>query len=130
MSLRGLATLLLLGGIVYALLSGNWGIGAIAFGLGAVMLGLDQLRVARGVLRGVGFRGGLGEVRGQGDGGPAHIAKFLEAERRTLPSRIFRQEYMCSFEENEDAVFGEAEVWRAFTDEILPLEIPGGLSDR
>ena len=46
MPLRGLATLLLLGGIVYALLSGNWGIGAIAFGLGAVVLGLDRLRVA------------------------------------------------------------------------------------
>jgi hypothetical protein len=44
--LRGLAALLLLGGIVYAILSGNWGIGAIAFGLGAVVLGLDRLRVA------------------------------------------------------------------------------------
>lgn len=48
MLLRGLAALLLLGGIVYAMLSGNWGIGAIAFGLGAVVLGLDRLRVARG----------------------------------------------------------------------------------
>lgn len=48
MPLRGLAALLLLGGIVYALLSGNWGIGAIAFGLGAVVLGVDRLRVARG----------------------------------------------------------------------------------
>jgi hypothetical protein len=48
MPLRGLSALLLLGGIVYALLSGNWGIGAIAFGLGAVVLGLDRLRVARG----------------------------------------------------------------------------------
>ncbi len=47
MPLRGLAALLLLGGIVYALLSGNWGIGAIAFGLGAVVLGLDRLRVAQ-----------------------------------------------------------------------------------
>ena len=47
MPLRGVATLLLLGGIVYALLSGNWGIGAIAFGLGAVVLGLDSLRVAQ-----------------------------------------------------------------------------------
>jgi hypothetical protein len=41
MPLRGLAALLLLGGIVYALLSGNWGIGAIAF-----VLGLNQLRAA------------------------------------------------------------------------------------
>ena len=46
-SLRVLAALLL-GGMVYALLSGNWGIGAIAFGLGAVVLGLERLRVARG----------------------------------------------------------------------------------
>ena len=44
MPLRGLSALLFLGGIVYALLSGNWGIGAIAFGLGVVMLGLDRLR--------------------------------------------------------------------------------------
>jgi hypothetical protein len=46
--LRGLAALLFLGGIVYALVSGNWGIGAIVFGLGAMVLGLDRLRVARG----------------------------------------------------------------------------------
>jgi len=30
--------------MVYALLSGNWGVGAIAFGLGAAVLGLDRLR--------------------------------------------------------------------------------------
>ena len=47
MALRGLATLLFFGGIVYALLSGNWGIGAIVFSLGAVLLGSDQLRVAQ-----------------------------------------------------------------------------------
>ena len=47
MPLRGLAALLLLGGMVYALVSGNWGIGAIAFGLGAAVLGLDRLRVPR-----------------------------------------------------------------------------------
>jgi hypothetical protein len=45
--LRGLAALLLLGGMVYALLSGNWGIGAIAFGLGAAVLGLDRLHGTR-----------------------------------------------------------------------------------
>ncbi len=45
--LRGLAALLFLGGIVYAMLSGNWGIGAIAFGLGAVVLGLDRIRMAQ-----------------------------------------------------------------------------------
>jgi uncharacterized membrane protein len=47
MALRGLAALLFLGGILYALLSGNWGIGAIVFGLGAVVLGSDRLRVAQ-----------------------------------------------------------------------------------
>jgi hypothetical protein len=47
-ALRGLAALLFLGGIVYALVSGNWGIGAIVFGPGAVVLGLERLRVARG----------------------------------------------------------------------------------
>jgi hypothetical protein len=47
MPLRVLAALLFLGGIVYALLSGNWGIGAIVFSLGAVVLGSDRLRVAQ-----------------------------------------------------------------------------------
>ena len=48
MPLMVLAALLLLGGMVYALVSGNWRIGAIAFGLGAALLGFDRLRVARG----------------------------------------------------------------------------------
>ncbi len=47
MRLRGLAALLLLGGMVYALVSGNWGIWAIAFGLGAAVLGPDRLRGTR-----------------------------------------------------------------------------------
>jgi uncharacterized membrane protein len=47
MLVRGLAALLFLGGLVYALVSGNWGIGAIVFSLGATVLGLDQLRVAQ-----------------------------------------------------------------------------------
>jgi uncharacterized membrane protein len=47
MALRGLAALLFLGGIVYALLSGNWGIGAIVFSLGALLLGSDQVRLAQ-----------------------------------------------------------------------------------
>ena len=47
MLLRGLAALLFLGGLVYALVSGNWEIGAIVFSLGVTVLGLDQLRVAQ-----------------------------------------------------------------------------------
>jgi hypothetical protein len=45
--LRGLTALLFLGGIVYAMLSGNWGVGVITFSLGVVVLGLDRLRVAQ-----------------------------------------------------------------------------------
>ena len=48
MPLRSLAALLYLGGLTYAILSGNWGVGAIALGLGAAVLGLDRLRAARG----------------------------------------------------------------------------------
>jgi uncharacterized membrane protein len=44
MLLRVLAALLFVGGLVYALVSGNWGIGAIVFSLGVTVLGLDQLR--------------------------------------------------------------------------------------
>jgi uncharacterized membrane protein len=47
MLLRGLAALLFLSGLVYALVSGNWGIGAIVFSLGVTVLGLNQLRVAQ-----------------------------------------------------------------------------------
>ena len=47
MLLRGAAALLLLGGIVYATLSGDWGIGALVFSLGVVLLGLDGLSVAQ-----------------------------------------------------------------------------------
>ncbi|HVF00265.1 MAG TPA: hypothetical protein VNA27_02860 [Rubrobacteraceae bacterium] len=47
MPLKGLAALLFFGGLVYAMLSGNWGIGAIVFSLGAVVLGSDQLRMAQ-----------------------------------------------------------------------------------
>jgi uncharacterized membrane protein len=46
MLLSELGALLFLGGLVYALVSGNWGIGAIVFSLGVTVLGLDQLRVA------------------------------------------------------------------------------------
>jgi hypothetical protein len=46
---------------------------------------------------------------------------FLEEERRSLPARIFRQEYECSFEDVEDQVFGYEEVVGAITDEISPL---------
>jgi len=76
--LRALAALLFLGGIVYALVSGNLGIGAITFGLGAVVLGLDRLRVARSAR--AGHQVGAHAVRRVRDGGRPD----LDSDRRGL----------------------------------------------
>ena len=46
---------------------------------------------------------------------------FLEEERKSLPARIFRQEYDCSFEDVEDQVFAYELVEQAITEEISPL---------
>jgi hypothetical protein len=46
---------------------------------------------------------------------------FLEEERRALPSRIYRQEYECSFEDVDDAVFAFEDVEAAITEELSPL---------
>jgi hypothetical protein len=47
--------------------------------------------------------------------------EFLEEERATLPSWVYRQEYECSFEETEDQVFTTEMVERAVTSEVKPL---------
>jgi len=52
---------------------------------------------------------------------PRISASFLEEERAALPSWIYRQEYECSFEETEDAVFTTDLIDRAVTDEVQPL---------
>jgi hypothetical protein len=52
---------------------------------------------------------------------PRISAEFLAEERVALPARVYRQEYLCSFEEIEDQVFGYEEIERAMTDEIRPL---------
>jgi len=52
---------------------------------------------------------------------PRIPAGFLEEERRTLPRRVFRQEYECSFEETEDSVFSHEDVQAAISDEVTPL---------
>jgi len=52
---------------------------------------------------------------------PRIPAAFLEEEKRTLPARIYRQEYECSFEETEDQVFSHELVSAAITDEVTPL---------
>jgi hypothetical protein len=46
---------------------------------------------------------------------------FLEEERRALPRRIYRQEYECSFEDTEDAVFAYEDVQAAISSEVTPL---------
>jgi len=47
--------------------------------------------------------------------------EFLDEERRSLPARVFRQEYECSFEETDDAVFAYEDIERAVSDEVEPL---------
>jgi terminase large subunit-like protein len=51
---------------------------------------------------------------------------FLEEERASLPSFIFRQEYECPFEETDDQVFTTDMIDRALTDEVQPLFGTGG----
>ncbi|MDX2152221.1 MAG: terminase family protein [Bryobacteraceae bacterium] len=49
-------------------------------------------------------------------------AAFLERQKRDLPDRKFRQEYMCEFLEPEGAVFTEAMLANLFTDAVKPLD--------
>ena len=46
---------------------------------------------------------------------------FLAEERRSLPDWVFRQEYLCSFEETEDAVFTTEMVDGAVSRDVKPL---------
>jgi hypothetical protein len=46
---------------------------------------------------------------------------FLEEERASLPRRIYRQEYECSFEETEDQVFSFEDVAGAMSEDVTPL---------
>ena len=57
---------------------------------------------------------------------PRIPAEFLEEERQTLPSWVYRQEYECSFEETEDQVFTTEMVERAVTSEVTALFGAGG----
>lgn len=52
---------------------------------------------------------------------PRITSEFLEEERRSLPARVFRQEYLCSFEDVEDQVFSYEDVQAAMTGEVVPL---------
>jgi hypothetical protein len=46
---------------------------------------------------------------------------FLEEERRSLPRRVFDQEYRCVFTETEDAVFSVEDVAGALDPGVTPL---------
>src|SRR5215210_3316286 len=46
---------------------------------------------------------------------------FLAEERRSLPDWIYRQEYLCSFEETEDTVFTTEMVDAAVSADVTPL---------
>jgi hypothetical protein len=52
---------------------------------------------------------------------PRISPEFLEEERASLPSWVYRQEYECSFEETSDQVFTTDMVERAVTSEVKPL---------
>ena len=46
---------------------------------------------------------------------------FIEEERRSLPTRVFKQEYCCSFEDVEDQVFAYELIEQAITSDVAPL---------
>jgi hypothetical protein len=52
---------------------------------------------------------------------PRISREFLEEERRALPARVYRQEYECSFEEVDDAVFAYDLIEEAITEDVAPL---------
>jgi hypothetical protein len=52
---------------------------------------------------------------------PRITSTFLEEEWRSLPSRVYRQEYECSFEETEASVFSYELVEQAITPDVAPL---------
>jgi hypothetical protein len=52
---------------------------------------------------------------------PRISREFLREERLSLPERVYRQEYLCSFEETEDQVFSHEDIEAAISPEVTPL---------
>ncbi len=52
---------------------------------------------------------------------PRISPEFLAEERASLPARVYRQEYECSFEETEDQVFSDSDIDSAISSEVRPL---------
>ncbi len=49
---------------------------------------------------------------------------FLEEERRSMPSAVFAEEYLCLFAEASDAYFRPSDIAAAFTTDVRPLFAP------
>lgn len=56
---------------------------------------------------------------------PRITPEFLEEERLTLGPWRYRQEYLCQFEETEEALFSYEDMQGAITDEVQPF-LSGG----
>jgi hypothetical protein len=52
---------------------------------------------------------------------PRISEEFLAEERRTLPTRVYQQEYCCEFVETDDQVFSYEDIDSAITDSVTPL---------
>ncbi len=52
---------------------------------------------------------------------PRIAPAFLEQERRSLPSFVFRQEYACAFEQTDDALYVYDDIMAALSDDVAPL---------
>jgi hypothetical protein len=52
---------------------------------------------------------------------PRITPEFLAEERTSLPSWVFRQEYQCSFEDLDDAVFTTEMIDAAVSADVAPL---------
>jgi len=52
---------------------------------------------------------------------PRIPASFLEEERRAMPEWNYRQEYFCSFEDAEGAVFRHEDLLAALSPDVAPL---------
>ena len=52
---------------------------------------------------------------------PRITPEFLAEERKALGERWFRQEYCCSFEDTNDAVFSSEDIHACMSDEVTPL---------
>jgi hypothetical protein len=54
---------------------------------------------------------------------PRISEEFLASERRAMPERVFRQEFLCEFTETDDQVFSHDLVMGALTEDLEPLDL-------